>query len=122
MITLILIFLAGMANAMCDTLKDHWYMFRWKDKVTGQWWNPEHSWKNKHMKKGIDVRYEWYYSIVQLSDAWHLFKTIWIFLICGAVVTCGYLSPIHMVTAFALCGFTWNIGFSLGYNWLFVKK
>lgn len=122
MISLVLLFIAALCNALMDTLSHHWYKFRWRHKVTGQWWNPELSWKNKYMQCGLDVRYKWYYKFVWFSDAFHFFKSLMIVLICASIVMWTEAEPLYKLIGFAVCGFVWNLGFGLGYNWIYVKK
>lgn len=65
---------------------------------------------------------------VQISDAWHFFKTIMIFAICASIVS---FKPIvfyefnsrflmYMIT-FVFYGTVWNLIFNTFYNWILVK-
>jgi hypothetical protein len=61
----------------------------------------------------------------QISDAWHLFKTIMIFALCGAIVISDldvytFMDyRLNLLVEFAAYGITWNVVFSLCYNHLF---
>lgn len=114
MLSLLFIVLSASCDAMCDTLVHHWYKFRWKDKVDPYWWNPVDSWKNKYHQEQ-----EWGFSIVQISDAWHLFKTIKIGFIVLAVVS--YQPTINLVVDALILGIVRNTTFSLFYNKILVK-
>ncbi len=107
---MVFIILAAICDALIDTLQHHWYKFRFKDKVDKQWWNPQISWQNKY---NPDVM------IVQLSDAWHLFKTIKIILWVIAVVT--YQIIINPLIDILIIGLIRNLVFSIFYNKVFVK-
>jgi hypothetical protein len=119
-ISSILIALAALCNAMMDTLSHHWYMFKWKDKVKKQWWNPKYSWQNKYFPK-----MHWYYKFVWTSDAWHLCKSSMIVLLCAALTINIGVEDIAIVAKFAIFavyGTIWNMFFNIGYNKLFIDK
>lgn len=65
---------------------------------------------------------------VQISDAWHFFKTIMIFSICISVVSFKLIVfyefnsrfLMYLIT-FILYGIVWNWTFNLMYNWILIK-
>ena len=109
MLSLIFIIFGVSCNALNDTLTHHWYKFRWKDKVEEQWWNPEKSWVNKYQSDYP----------VQLTDAWHLFKTFRIVFYMFAIVT--YQPIVNMLLDVFIFGLVRNAVFSLLYNKLLIK-
>lgn len=80
MVTLILLFLAGMFEGVMDTLQFHWSKFRLKHKKANSFfWSPELSWKNKY-KDGQVYKGEKFFGsttiFVGLTDGWHLMKLL----------------------------------------------
>ncbi len=81
--TITLLFIAGIANAMMDTLKSQWAVSRWLDLPTSHWWyqwaGPE-AWRNK-WKNGVPALGERFWlsstALVFLTDGWHFFQMIW---------------------------------------------
>ena len=112
MLSILFILIGASCDAMVDTLSHHWYMFRWKGKVNEQWWDPTLSWMNKNDLK--------WYQPLQLSDAFHFFKTIRI--ICWMLAVVYYHPMMNMPLDFLLIGFLRNEMFSLCYDKLYVKK
>jgi len=83
MTTLTLLFIAGIANAMMDTLKSQWPVSRWMDLPAGHWWyqwaGPS-AWRNK-WKHGVPANGERFWlsstALVFVTDGWHFFQMIW---------------------------------------------
>ncbi len=134
-ISAILLVIAAICNAAMDTLEHHWNtsIFRSISEKHGSlfWANPyEVSWRNKYVDgdpaKG---RIKWNIlgikinKPVQITDAWHLFKTIMIFAIVGSII-CAFESESLFApwVTFILFGTVWNLTFSLFYNKVFRKK
>ena len=116
MISLILIIIAAICNAVCDTLKDHFPVSIFS-RLNQQWWNPNESWKNKYV---YDKQTNWKkYIPDSLSDAWHCFKTIMIFSLIGAVVC--YVPNYYNWVYFIVYGLNWNFSFNLFYNHILIK-
>lgn len=115
MLSIICVIFATICNSLNDTLTHHWYKFRWKNKVSTQWWNPEISWENKY---NPDYRILGY-NFVQLSDAWHVFKTLRITLYLTAVVL--YQPITNPLLDLFILGVTRNTVFSLFYNKILVE-
>lgn len=141
----ILIFIAAMCAAIMDTVKDHFKYSIFdliKEEKWRLWFNSDgKSWKNKYIDrqegKGL---IKWYiFGIkfnkpVQVTDAWHYFKMIMIFMLClipalhlGNVHFINYFGVEHkfwnIMTHWVLLGTTWNLTFNIiFYNWLLLKK
>lgn len=125
LVSIILFALAGACNAVMDTVTHHYQksIFNVR-KYRMFWWNPEYSWRNKyHSGDPALGRRKWIFGInypVQISDAWHLFKTVMIFGIVGSVVS---YQPIYQWWAdIIIFGTAWNLTFSLFYNKLLIKS
>lgn len=115
MITLLLIALAAICNAVMDTIKHHW-----KESIFAKWWTKGYlgdfwhsrGWMNKYVEYpnyisgGIVelshnvsstnpgasyefIRKKWLWGLinkpVQFCDAWHLFKSIMLLLLSSAI-------------------------------------
>lgn len=138
---LILIFfaLAGMCNAIMDTLDHHHdkSIFS-KFKRNTMWWNFHEGWRNKYIdrdpKKG---RVKWIGNInkpVQITDAWHFFKMLMIVFAAASVVI-ALLNPhvmylvkfsdswnyiANVILHMLVMGSVRNLTFSLFYNRLLI--
>lgn len=78
--TITLFFLAGMLNAVMDKLQFH-YSHSIFSVLNAKFWNPAISWKNKYKNWPDDKREKFLGSttiFVGLTDAWHLFQSLWI--------------------------------------------
>jgi hypothetical protein len=124
-VSFILIALAAICSALQDTITHHWYGFRWKDRVSEAFWNPQISWKNKYNPIIIGG-----YKIPRwspISDVWHILKSTQIVLLCVAISLGGNLDLVHiwfwdtLITVIIL-GSIWNGSFNLFYNRIFFKK
>lgn len=86
--------LAAICNAVMDTLAHH-YSTSIFNNSNKQFWDASVSWKNKYIdgdKKKGRVRWTRFNFIkpVQISDGWHIFKTLCIFFIVCAVAFHDY--------------------------------
>lgn len=115
------IILAAICNAVMDTLMHHYYKSIFK-KYDPQFWNPYLSWKNKYVDwDGGDHRMK---GFVQVSDAWHIFKTLMIVFICISVASFPMMPQICISDSqflnysiyIAIFGVAWNISFNIFYN------
>ena len=126
MISLFLVIIAAICNAIMDTLSDRAHFGRsiFKHKNLN-WWLKEASWHQKHINKELG---KWWIP-EQFSDAWHTFKTIMLFSLIFAIVSfriphqfnCTY----YWLNYFAWClilGICWNVTFSLFYETLLKSK
>lgn len=117
-LTLSLLFfcLAAAMNATMDTLVHH-YPISIFTNFNEQWWNPAISWMNKN-------NYSFPFNIVQISDAWHLFKTLMIITIVYTFVFTGRRVVItggRLVVYTILYGAAWILTFNLFYDNLLLK-
>ena len=117
MISIILVILATICNAIMDVISFH-YSKSVFSKLNPKWWDPSISWKNKYVdwdrgkqtEKTIwGIKYP-----TALTDAWHLFKSIMILLMILAIVL--YTPFINLIIDFMIIGTGWNITFNLFYN------
>ena len=125
--------MASVCNAVMDTLAHHYSTSAFKD-LDNRFWNAAVSWKNKYINyDGGDKRLKkWFWIInkpVQLSDGWHLFKTLMIIFIILAVVFHKNVDCFITVNTcwngliqLFIFGVVWNITFSLFYNHILRKK
>lgn len=125
-IVILLIIIAGIANAITDILRNNFKESIFKN-LNPQYWNGEISWMNKWVDgdktKGrtfwlIPIRlgkrklFEVKMTIpVVFTDAWHLFKTI---MLTAFAIAFGLLTP-HFLGFPIFCG-CWYLGFELFYS------
>lgn len=123
MISLILVMLAAICNAVMDTISFH-YIKSIFSKLNRQWWDPYVSWKNKYIDWDRGKRAEktiWGIKYpTALTDAWHFFKSTMIVLMVLAIVL--YTPFINPFIDFMIIGLGWNISFNLFYNKIFRLK
>ena len=128
MISLLLVALAAICNAVMDVISFH-YKQSIFTKYNPQWWNPAISWKNKYIDWDNDVRMEKVIYIGNLfsikyptflTDAWHFFKSLMIVLLGFAIVL--YVPVVNIYVDIILVGLAWNLVFDVFYNKLFKKR
>lgn len=121
--------LASICNSVMDTSNHHYSTSVFK-KYNPMWWNGEISWKNKYIdcnpnlgfKKLFPNRKGFLGKInypVQLTDAWHLFKTLMIVFLVLSIITFDkdiILSWYGFIVIFIMYGFIWNFCFNIFYN------
>jgi len=135
MISLILFCLAAICNSVQDTVDHHYYKFRWKDKWNPMWWNASVSWKNKYVDRDVSKGFKKWNILgivinkpVQITDAWHFFKTLMIILLAFSVVfyvpivTFFEYKLLNILLDVLLLGIVWNNTFSLFYDKILVTK
>ena len=127
MISLLLVALAAICNAVMDVISFH-YKQSIFTKFNPQWWNPAISWKNKYIDWDNDVRMEKVIYIGNLfsikyptflTDAWHFFKSLMIVLLGFAIVL--YNPVVNIYVDIILVGLAWNLTFNVFYNKIFKK-
>ena len=135
MISIILIFLAGIANAIMDTTQFHFEQSIFR-KLNKQWWDGTVSWKNKYINRVVrcgkrKILNGLFNYPVLLTDAFHLFKSLMIIFICLAVV---FYTPIsvkfiafdhkicNILIDFVILRSSFGLGFVMFYNWILRKK
>jgi hypothetical protein len=97
-----------------DTLSHHWYgsWFRRKG-FSEQFWNPAVSWENKY--ENWFCLFGKYIKVPsQISDAWHIFKTLMIIFMVLSIVTYNPVSSWWWVDLL-IYGTVWNVWFSTIY-------
>jgi len=107
-----------------DKSDHHFYKSIFK-KLNPLWWNGEISWRNKYVEGDPNMGFRKLFPNskinypVQLTDAWHFFKTLMIVFLALSVITFdntitsswyGYL------IIFVVYGLIWNLWFNLFYN------
>lgn len=121
-VSLLLLSLASACNAVMDICSHKFSISIFKN-LTPQWWDAAISWKNKYINATPDLglrKLFWRINYpVQLTDAWHLFKTIMIVLICLAIVF--YKQMFNWWVDILILGTVWNCTFSLFYNKFLIK-
>jgi len=139
MVSIVLIILAAICNAVMDKISHHYYRSVFsKRRFNRDWWNPEISWENKYEKYpvtniiNINKRKKWMGGImnypVQLTDAWHFFKMFQLVFILSAIpLFSSYnLIPnsyfINLLLNILLLGIIYNSTFSLFYKIIFDKN
>ena len=108
--TIILVILAGIFNSIMDTLQFHYSESIFKsDKFKLKFWYPNISWKNKYKDLNPDKGPKFFGSttfLVAFTDAWHLFKLLFLFLLFFTIVTyhpiINYYPPFNIIFDFIL--------------------
>jgi len=127
MISLILVGIAAICNAVMDVLQFH-YKQSIFDKYNSKWWNPAISWKNKYVdwdnylrnRKQLNIFNLFYIDYpIFLTDAWHFFKSSMIVLLGLAIVF--YNPVINIYVDIVLIGIVWNMVFKVFYSKFFRK-
>lgn len=96
-VTIVLVCVAGIANALMDSIAFHFHesMFR---ACNREFWDPEISWRNKYIDGDVSKgrRKWWIIPIpVAFTDAWHLLKSIMLnsmFLAIGVLIGTTFLT------------------------------
>ena len=107
--TIIFLILAGILNAIMDTLQDHFGTSIFSG-FNPQIWNPAVSWKN-HSGKGFLIETVF----VMFTDIWHLAKFLMIMCICLACIY-GEFNPVNI----AIYYLAFTCSFTLFYSWALV--
>lgn len=126
MLSLLFFVLAAIANSVMDTSVHHYSTSKFKT-LDRFFWDGEISWKNKYINGDPKLgRVRWYFGLVkpvQLTDAFHLFKSLMIILLSLSITTfdIGFFSIseyslISFPLVVLLYGFLWNTTFSLFYD------
>ena len=116
LLAFILFSLAGAMNAVMDTL-DHHFSISIFAGLNDQWWNPALSWHNKY-------DYSFTFNITQISDGWHLFKTMMLATIIYTSIFTGRRVVItigRIIVYTVIYGLAWNLSFNLFYNTILLK-
>lgn len=127
MISLFLIIIAAICNAIMDTLFHHYGISIFNKSKSLFWSNPyTTSWLNKYVdrdvKKGL-IKYKILFFKIEkpaaFTDAWHFFKSLMIITIILSIVF--YKVFFTWYFDFLILGIVWNLVFSLFYNKILIK-
>ncbi len=119
MISILLLLLAGIANAFMDILKNQWNNSKWqKLSITNYWYRfagPE-AWKNKWKKGTTDIPRFFLSStaLVFLTDAWHFFQMLWRLSFTFAIVF--YHPMVNWWADFIFLSIAYLVAFNLFYE------
>ena len=123
LVSYLLVMIAAFCNAVMDTCAHHYMssIFSNEKIFNPNFWNGSISWRNKYIDYNKpELGYKKLFWIipypVQLTDSWHLFKTIMIFSIIGAVVL---YQPIFGIWDYVILGCLWNVTFTFFYKIIF---
>ena len=120
MVSIILMIIAGIFNAVMDVLKTRFDKSIFQDWKAQQWINPSLSWVNKWRFESKAMDFLMSTVFVWLTDLWHFAKMMMLMCIAFAVV---FYSPILTWWADVLimyCAFT--MPFELFYSQIFIRK
>ena len=130
-LSLIFLSIASACNSVIDTLQHHFWrsIFDDKKRFKREFWDATLSWSNKYnddgsLRKIKILKWKINYP-VQITDAFHLFKTIMIIFIVLAIVFHFALTKLtikNCLIEILLYGVCWNATFSLFYNRILIKK
>ena len=120
--------LASVCNSIMDTSAHHFITSIFK-KLNPMLWNAEISWKNKYVNGDPSLGFRKIWKNinypVQLTDCWHLFKTLMIIFLTISVVTFNselIVKPYYYIIYVGLYGTIWNVVFSFFYNRILISK
>ncbi len=130
----LLIFIAGIAKAVMDTLLFHYDKSIFKS--YDRWfWNSEISWLNKYEPKADGdtkyIRKKWFGFIpvpVMLTDGWHLFQAIFLTSVFVAIVCYTPIfkavesNHLRMLIDFIFLRGLFGLVFIMFYDWVLIKK
>lgn len=135
MISIILIFLAGIANAIMDTTQFHFEQSIFR-KLNKQWWNGNYSWRNKYISGNSNygrrkilnrlLNYP-----VTFTDAFHLFKSLMAVFICFSIVFYSTISGrfitfehsiYNILIDFVILRSFFGLGFVMFFDWILRKR
>jgi hypothetical protein len=118
MISIILVFLAGILNASMDVVSSRWDKSIFKKKFIKyeKFFNPKISWLNKY-KNGVPALGEKFplssTSLVFLTDWWHLAKFLMIICLTTAIV---FYTPIFGIIDLIIFYLTFSVTFEIFYS------
>ncbi|MFW6246618.1 MAG: hypothetical protein ACOC22_00380 [bacterium] len=121
-LVLILIIIAGISNAIMDTLQFRYSRSIFSKFKNQQWWNPTLSWRNK-WKNGDYSQGERFWGssrwFVRFTDAWHFFQ--------GLMFTCLFLAMVfyekifYTIIDFLLIYLLFTVVFQILFKFLSTK-
>jgi len=119
-ISIVCFVLAIICDAIMDTIQHHYHISIFR-KYNEQYWDASISWLNKYQNRDdrnprvkIRIFKRYFNKPVQLTDAWHLIKSIKIILILISMVS--YTIVFSPILDFLILGVIWDLTFSLFYD------
>jgi hypothetical protein len=125
MISLVLVILAGIMNAVMDVISIRYNtsIFKYLPKKWNYFFNPSLSWRNK-WKNGDPFKGEKFFGsstfLVFTTDAWHLSKTIMLLLFMIAII--NYVPLVSIYVDWIIYYIMFGITFELFFSKFFIKK
>lgn len=123
MISLILIFIAALFNAIMDVLDFKFSTSIFSLCKKSSWVNPAISWKNK-WKNGDPAQGEKFFGsstfLVFITDLWHFSKFVMLLLMMGSIVFYKPIFNSYVDLLILYCVFT--ITFEIMYSKILIKK
>ncbi|WP_020527913.1 hypothetical protein [Flexithrix dorotheae] len=126
LLTVVMVFLAGMSNGVMDTLQFHYgkSIFNNSVKFEQEFWNPDISWKNKYQDfpKDKSPRFPGSITIfVWLTDGWHFFQAaMLIFFLLSIILYKNQRSYIIRFLMLIILFSSFSLGFSLMYDFFLI--
>lgn len=127
-LSFILIYIAGFCKAVMDTLQFHFQNSVFYNSIH-KFWNPKISWLNKYSSISPLTRKKFFKIIpvpVMLTDAWHLFQSIYLttlflgILLCPPVSVCD-IYVVRVLISFIVLRLIFGLSFTLFYNKILKK-
>jgi|SRR5690606_1411570 len=115
MLSLITFILAIICYSIIETLIHHFSISIFS-KLDPKWWNPTYSWKRKYEMK--PTLFNKYISVIW-SDAYHLFKFIFLILTIASIVTYQTLTTFYI--DLVIYWIVYSIVFNLFYGKLLLR-
>jgi len=122
-ISIILIIIAGICNAIMDVLKTRYNTSIFTELKYQQWLKPSLSWKNKWKDGDINKGPRFFGSSTFFSfitDFWHLSKTI--MLVCIMLAIVFYVPLFTWYFDFAIYYISFTIPFEIFYSKILIKS
>jgi hypothetical protein len=124
-LSLILIIIAAMSEAVMDTIQFHYDRSIFKNYNNKNYWNPELSWMNKYKE---DLKTPKFIAsttlFVFLTDAWHFFKFIRTLTLFVGLLIIGFLSVniFELIMMFIIVRVLFGVIFTITYRYCSNKK
>lgn len=141
-LSLLFLMLASICNSIMDKTSHHFHKSVFKKMKNSNWWNPTESWKLKYVDGIVENgRVKWnilgfkFNKPVQVTDAWHFFKSLMIIFMCTSIVLMTLSLPftikdiydcmdyvLNFILHLLITGFIWNKTFTLFYHKIWEEK
>ena len=123
-VVVILYCIAGVFDAIMDTLSDHFSVSVFKG-LNPSYWSKNVSWVNKYVDGDVSKGYKRVWGIIipaAFTDAWHLCKSLKEVFNCAAIAAAAYIPIDNIFILFIAAGFLRNVVFVLFYDIFLVDK